>query len=59
MIENLRVRVPAGAAAEEYSSLESTLYADSYSVSVLPRVTAMARKRPRSFLPNVQVAGYT
>ena len=35
MIEKLRVRIPAGA-AEEFSSPELTLCADSYSVSVLP-----------------------
>ena len=48
MIERLRVRIPAGAAGE-FSSPESTLYADSYSASVPPRGTTMARKRPRSF----------
>ena len=48
MIERLRVRIPAGA-AEGFSSPESTLCADSYSVSVPLRVFAMARKRPRSF----------
>ena len=48
MIERLRVRIPAGAATE-FSSPESTLCADSYSVSVPPRVTAVARKRLRSF----------
>ena len=34
VVETLRVRIPAGAAGE-FSSLESTLLADSYSVSVL------------------------
>ena len=48
VISRLRVRIPAGAAGE-FSSPESTLCADSYSVSVPPRVTAVARKRPRSF----------
>ena len=48
VIERLRVRIPAGAAGE-FSSPESTLCAESYSVSVPPRVTAVARKRPRSF----------
>ena len=48
MIERLRVRIPAEAAGE-FSSPESTLCADSYSVSVPPRVTALARKRPKSF----------
>ena len=42
-MERLRVRIPAGAAGE-FSSAESTLCADSYSVS-----TAVAHKRPRSF----------
>ena len=48
MIESLRVRIPAGAAGE-FPSSESTLCADSYSVSVPLRVTAMARKRPQPF----------
>ena len=48
MIERLRVRIPAEPAGE-FSSPESTLCADSYSVSVPPRVTAVARKRPRPF----------
>ena len=48
MIERLRVRIPAGV-VEEFSSPESTLCADSYSVSVPTRVTAVARKRPRPF----------
>ena len=48
MIERLRVRVPAGAAGE-FSSPELTVYVDSYWVSVPPPVTAVARKRPRSF----------
>ena len=48
MIEGLRVRIPAGA-AREFSSPELTLRADSYSVSVTLRVTAVARKTPRSF----------
>ena len=55
VIERLRVRIPAGAAGE-FSSPELTLSAVSYSVSVPPphptplhpRVTAVARKRPRS-----------
>ena len=37
MIERLRVRIPAGAAGEFFSP-ETTLYADSYSVSVPPLV---------------------
>ena len=49
MIERSRVRVPVGAAGE-FSSIELTFWDDSYSVSVLPLVTAaVARKRPRSF----------
>ena len=48
MIERLQVRIPAGAAGECFS-LRLTLCADSYSVSVPPRVTAVACKRPRSF----------
>ena len=51
MIERLPVPILAGAAGE-FSSPASTLCADSYSVSVPPpppRVTAMTRKRPRSF----------
>ena len=44
----LRVRVPAGAAGE-CSSPELTLCADSYSVSVPSRVTAVALTRPWSF----------
>ena len=45
MIETFQVRIPAG----EYSYPELTLCADSYSVSIPPHVTAVARKRPRSF----------
>ena len=40
--------MPAGAAGE-FSSPELTFCADSYSVSLSPRVTAVARKRPRKF----------
>ena len=43
----VRVRVPAGDAGK-FSSPELTICADSYSVFVPPRVTAVARKRPRS-----------
>ena len=40
--------------------LQSYLFcADSYSVSVSPRVTAVAHKRPRPFCQKVQVVGYT
>ena len=45
VIETFQVRIPAG----EYSYPELTLCADSYSVSIPPHVTAVARKRPRSF----------
>ena len=45
----MRVRIPA-VAAGDFSSPESTLCADPYSVSPFhPRVTAVARERPRSF----------
>ena len=47
MIERSRVRIPAGAAGE-FSSPGSTFCADSFSVSVPSRVTAVARKRSRS-----------
>ena len=58
MIEKLRVRIPAGAAGE-FSSPESTLCADSYSVSVPhPRHRSGTLKSP-VILPKVQVAGYT
>ena len=43
----LRVWVPAGAARE--FSYQELFCADSYSVSVPPKVTAVARERPRSF----------
>ena len=45
MIERSQVRIPAGAAGE-FSSPGSTFCADSYFGI---RVTAVARKRPRSF----------
>ena len=48
MIERLRVRIPEERRGE-FSSPKLTLCACSYSVSVPPRVTAVARKRPRSF----------
>ena len=48
MIERLQVQILAEMAAE-FSSPELTLCADSYSVSVLPRVTVVACKRPWSF----------
>ena len=48
VIERLRVRILTEAAGE-FSFTELALCPDSYSVSVLPPVTAVARKRPRSF----------
>ena len=48
MIERLRVRIPAGV-VREFSSQELTFFADYFSMSVPPSVTAVARKRPRSF----------
>ena len=48
LIERFRVRIPTGVAGE-FSSPELTLCADSYSVSVPPPVTTVARKSPRSF----------
>ena len=58
MIERMRVRFSVET-AREFSSLELTLCADSYSVSVLLRVTAVARKKKKKktiFLSKVQVA---
>ena len=55
MIEWLRLRIPS-AAAGEFHSLKLTFCADSYSVSVPPRVTAVALKRPRSFCQNTYTA---
>ena len=49
VVERSWVRVPAGTAGE-FSSLGSTFYADSYfRICSTPRVTAVARKRSRSF----------
>ena len=48
MVERLRVQIPSGR-AEDFSSPELNLCADSYSVSVPPRDTAVARIRPRLF----------
>ena len=49
MIERLRVQIPAGA-AREISSPESTLYTDSYSVSVPPpRYRSCTLKTPCHF----------
>ena len=54
MIERLRVQVRAEAAGE-FSSPELTFCADSYSVSVPPCVTTVARNG--AILPKVLVAG--
>ena len=58
MIEGSRVRIPAGAAGE-FSSPWSTFCADSFRYPFHPRVTAVARKRSRSFCQKCrwQVAG--
>ena len=48
VIERLQVRIPAGAVGE-FSSPGLTLCADSCGVRSIPLVTAVARKRPRSF----------
>ena len=48
MNERSRVRIPAGAAGE-FSSPGSTFCADSFRYPFHPRVTAVARKRSRSF----------
>ena len=48
VIERLRVRIPAGAVSEFYYPA-LTLCADSCGVRSIPLVTAVARKRPRSF----------
>ena len=48
MIERSRVRIPAGAAGE-FSSQGSTFCADSFRYPFHPPVTAVARKRARSF----------
>ena len=48
MMKKLRVRILAGVVGE-FSFLQSTLCADSYSVSVTPLVTTVAGKRPWPF----------
>ena len=48
MIERSRVRIPAGTAGE-FSSPGSTFCADSFRYPFHPRVTAVARKKSRSF----------
>ena len=58
MIEKLRVRIPAGA-AEEFSSPELTLRADSRSLSVPPPVLPQWHVKDPGHSAKVQVAGYT
>ena len=53
MIDRLRVRISAGAAGE-FSSPESTLCADSYSVSVPPPCYRSSTKQTPVILPKVQ-----
>ena len=48
MIKRLWVRIMVGVAGK-FSSSESTLCADSHSLSILPPVTTVAHKRPQSF----------
>ena len=52
------VRIPAGA-AEKCSSPESTLCADSYSMSVPTPCYRSGTQKTPTILPKVQVAGYT
>ena len=52
MVERLRVRIPAGAAGE-LSSPESTLCADSYSVSVPPSCYRSGTGKTPVILPKV------
>ena len=56
--EKLRVQIPAGA-AREFSSPESTLCADSYSVSVPSPMLPQWHIKDPVTLPKKQVAGYT
>ena len=58
MIERLRVRIPAEVAGE-FSSPESNVRADSYSVSVPPPCYRSGTLKTLVILPKVQVAGYT
>ena len=48
MIERSRVRIPAGAAGD-FSSPGSTFCADLFRYPLHPRVTAVVRKKSRSF----------
>ena len=58
MIERLRAGIPARA-ADKFSSPESTLCADSYSVSVPPPCHRSGTLKNPVILPKVQVAGNT
>ena len=58
MSERLRVRIPAEAAGE-FSSPESTLYAESYSVSVPSPCYRSGTVKTPVAQPKVQVAGFT
>ena len=58
MIERLWVRAPAGV-VEEFSSPESALCADAYSMSIPPLCFHSGRQKTSVILPKVQVAGYT
>ena len=51
MIERSRVQIPTGA-AREFSSRVSTFYDSYFGIRSTPRVTTVARKRPRSFSQN-------
>ena len=54
MIESLRVRILAGAAGE-FSSPVNFVCRILFGVRSTPRVTAVARKRPQSFLPKCRL----
>ena len=56
MIERLRVRIPAGAAGYFFFLQSRLCVLTLIRCPFHPRVTAVARKRPRSFCKNLQVA---
>ena len=58
VIKRLRVWIPAEA-AEDFSSPELTLCADSYLVSIPPLCYCSGTWKTLVILPKVQVAGYT
>ena len=58
VIERLRVRIPAGAAGEFFSP-ESTLSADSYSMSHQPPCYRSGTLNTPVIVPKAQVAGNT